>query len=121
MSVRPLLRNIEIRVFVKTTARNALQFLAEARNLRRLHIDQGVFASNDGKVDVLRAAKSVYTEAGKFLQAMGAEHGDDRAAGVDVLAFGSKAFTRKDEKDRVVPWSEVQKREVLDQLRARMQ
>ncbi|KAK5116284.1 hypothetical protein LTR85_009256 [Meristemomyces frigidus] len=114
-SVRPLLRSLEIKTYIKTTSRNAMHFLAEARNLGRLHIDQGVF--NEG--DPLKAAKAFHADACKFLEAIGNAKGS-KDAGVDVLEFGKQAFQFKDDKKNLKPWAEELVEEFKENLRGKL-
>jgi len=114
-SVRPLLHSLEIKTFIKTTSRNAMHFLAEAKNLTQLRIDSGVF--NEG--DPVKAAKAFYADAYKFLEAIGSEKGD-KDAGVDVLEFGKTAFTFKDEKKNPKPWAEALVTEFKENLRQKL-
>lgn len=62
------LRHIEIRQYVKKDAKNALAFLAEAKNLEHLRIELNV-ANED---DAGKAAKSFWLDACKLLESVGA-------------------------------------------------
>lgn len=98
-TVRPRITKISIKVFVKTSARNALHFLAESPSIAELHIENGVHSGEDPS----KAAKEFYDAAYKFLEAVGGRKGD-KTAGVDVLSFGKDAFMHKagnDKKKRV--------------------
>ncbi|KAK4550057.1 hypothetical protein LTR36_003024 [Oleoguttula mirabilis] len=114
-SVRPLLHSLEIKTYIKTTSRNAMHFLSEARNLSRLRIEQGVFSEGDPN----KAAKVFYADAYKFLEAIGAAKGI-KDAGVDVLDFGKTAFTFKDDKKVAKPWAEGLVAEFKENLRGRL-
>lgn len=92
-----------------------MHFLAEAKNLTRLHIDSGVF----GEGDPGKAAKTFYADAYKFLESIGAAKGV-KDAGVDVLDFGKTALTYKDEKKHARPWAEALVVEFKDALRQKL-
>lgn len=62
------LRHIEIRQYVKKDAKNALAFLAEAKNLEHLRIELNV-ANED---DAGKAAKAFWLDACKLLESVGA-------------------------------------------------
>ncbi|KAF2772015.1 hypothetical protein EJ03DRAFT_348828 [Teratosphaeria nubilosa] len=113
--VRTRLQNLTIKTFIKTSSRNAMHFLAEARNLQRFHIESGVF----GDADPAKAAKQFYAEAYKFLEAVGSVQGR-KDAGVDVLGFGPMALTYKDAKKEVKPWAEAMVSEFREILRAKL-
>ncbi|KAK5134356.1 hypothetical protein LTR08_006536 [Meristemomyces frigidus] len=113
--VRPLLRALEIKTWVKTTSRNALHFLAEARHLQRLRFETGVFA----EADAAKAGKVFYADSYKFLEAIGAERGD-KGAGVDVLEFGKMALTYKDENKAVKAWEKAWVEEFKENLRGKL-
>ena len=114
-SVRPLLRSLELKAYIKTSSRNALHLLAEAKNITRLRINSGVFAEGDpGK-----GAKVFYADAYKFLEAIGTARGN-KDAGVDVLEFGKQALTFKDEKKNVRPWADTQVEELKENLKAKL-
>lgn len=114
-SVRPLLRSLEIRTFIKTTSRQAMHFLAESPHLQRLRIETSVFAEGDPT----KAAKTFYADAYKFLEAVGAAKGS-KDAGVDVLDFGKQAFTYKDEKKATKPWADALVAEFKENLRGKL-
>lgn len=114
-SARARITDLSIKMFVKTTSRNALHFLAEAAQIKRLHIDSGI--CNEG--DPIKAAKAFFTDAYKFLEAAGAAKGD-KAAGVDVLSFGKQAFKYKDDSGTLKPWANGLVDEFKDNLRAKL-
>ena len=113
--IRTLLRALEIKLWVKTSSRNALHFLADARHLQRVRFETAVF--NEG--DPVKACKSFYADAYKFLEAIGAAQGD-RCAGVDCLEFGRMAMTFKDEKKVAKPWKAELVEEFKENLRAKL-
>lgn len=114
-AVRARLTDVAVNAWVKTTSRNAMMLLAEARNLKNLHIDSGV--SSEG--DTAKAAKAFWTDAYKFLEAVGAVKGD-KAAGVDAVTFGQKAFTWKDDKKTARPWKDESVEEFRDILKGKL-
>lgn len=114
-SVTERLTNLRMKSYIKTSSRNAMLNLAKATNLTRLHIESGVFSEGDPN----KAAKGFHTEAGKFLEAIGAKKGD-RTAGVDVLSFGKQAFTFKDEKKQPRPWTDDMMEEFKKHLKAKL-
>ena len=114
--VRPRIRHVSIKNFVKTSARNAMHFLAESPNLASLHIESGVFTGEDPA----KAAKEFYDSAYKFLEAVGAKKGE-KTAGVDVLSFGSEALVFKAGEDKKKkPWGEEKKEEFEATLKAKL-
>lgn len=114
-SMKPLLREIEIKSFVKTQARNCLNALAACENLTKFHIDAGVSSDSD----VGKAARSFWGEASKFLEAMSAKRGE-KGSGVEVLSFGRQAFTTKNDKNALTPWSDSMRDAFVEALRAKM-
>lgn len=87
--LRVHLRHIEIRMYIKKDAKNALAFLAEAKNLEHLRIELGV-ASED---DPSKAAKSFWLDACKLLEAVGANFEKKM-----VPARKAKLFVKEEEK-----------------------
>ncbi|KAK3112228.1 hypothetical protein LTR53_011723 [Teratosphaeriaceae sp. CCFEE 6253] len=115
-SVRARLTSLHVKSYIKASSRNAMYTLAGAKNLTRLHISSGVFADGDpGK-----AAKQFYADAYKFLESIGAAKGD-KTAGVDVLQFGKQAFTFKDDKKNVKPWTAPLIVEFKENLRIKLE
>lgn len=111
-STRSRLKSICIQTFIKTNSRNAMHFLAEARNLKSLTIESGVFSG----ADPMKAARQFHTEAYRFLESAGANKGD-KAAGVDVVKFGKQALTFQDNKKARRPWPQKLVDEFKDELR----
>lgn len=114
--VRPRITKISIKSYLKTTARNAMHFLAESPNIANLHIESGVYAGDEPA----KAAKEFYDAAYKFLEAVGARKGG-KTAGVDVLGFGKEAFTYKpgeDKKKRA--WDEEMVEDVKEELKTKL-
>lgn len=66
-SMRPHLRHVELRTYVKKDAKTALVFLAEAKGLEHLRIEVGVAAEDD----VSKAAGAFWTDVCKLLEAVG--------------------------------------------------
>lgn len=89
--------------------------LAEARNIKHLHIDLNVY--NEG--DPGKAARYFHQEAGKFLQSVVAVTGD-KAAAVNIVTFGSLALTSKDDKGKARPWGQEVKEEFNEALLGKM-
>ncbi|KAF2163868.1 hypothetical protein M409DRAFT_25643 [Zasmidium cellare ATCC 36951] len=112
----PRLHSIALKNYAKTSARNAMHFLADATNLQRLRIDQGVVVNEQ---DTAKAAKNVYGDMYKFLETVGAVRGD-KAAGVELLSFGKGALTWKDKKGEVRNYSEEMVEEFKENLRAKL-
>lgn len=114
-SIKPFLRSVEIKNYIKTTSRNSMHFLAEAKNIQQLHIDNGVYSEGDPP----KAAKMFYQDAYKFLEAVGNAKGDKQAA-VDVLSFGKGAFKWKDDKKTEKPWADSLVEEFKEDLKAKL-
>ncbi|KAK1078427.1 hypothetical protein LTR33_007245 [Friedmanniomyces endolithicus] len=114
-SVRPRLKSLSIKTYIKTTSRNAMHFLADSRNLTKLRIDTNIFSEGDPA----KAAKAFYADAYRFLENIGAAKGD-KAAGVDVLEFGKQALQYKDDKKNAKPWSSVMVEEFKELLRNKL-
>ncbi|KAK3675775.1 hypothetical protein LTR78_004416 [Recurvomyces mirabilis] len=114
-NIKPYLKSLTIKNYIKTSSRNSMHFLAEAKNLTRLHFEAGVF----GEGDPVKAAKQFYADAYKFLEAIGAGKGD-KTAGVDVLSFGKEALQSKDDKKNLKPWSDVLVEEFKENLRLKV-
>lgn len=115
-SIRPHLVNIHIKTYQKSSARNALSLLAECKNLVRLHFETGVFSEGDPQ----KCAKSLYTDAHKFLQTIGVAKGR-KDAGVDVLSFDKGALTFKDKDGKSIkPWSEQMVQEMKESLKDKL-
>lgn len=87
--LRVHLRHIEIRMYVKKDAKNALAFLAEAKNLEHLRIDLGVTSEDDAS----KAARSFWLDACKLLEAVGANFEKKM-----VPARKAKLFVKEEEK-----------------------
>ncbi|KAF2217886.1 hypothetical protein CERZMDRAFT_80541 [Cercospora zeae-maydis SCOH1-5] len=120
-SVRQRIVSIIIKNYQRSTARTALNVLAECNNLTRLHFDAGVFSEGDPQ----KAAKALLGDAHKFLQAMGTAKGS-KAAGVDILSFGKEALTlkpdtakNKDEK-ATKPWPDHMVNEMKEILKSKL-
>ncbi|KAK0258918.1 hypothetical protein LTR48_006213 [Friedmanniomyces endolithicus] len=114
-SVRPRLKSLSIKTYIKTTSRNAMHFLADSRNLTKLRIDTNIFSEGDPA----KAAKAFYADAYRFLENIGAAKGD-KVAGVDVLEFGKQALQYKDDKKNAKPWSSVMVEEFKELLRNKL-
>ncbi|KAK3648804.1 hypothetical protein LTR56_007244 [Elasticomyces elasticus] len=115
-SVRPLLKNVYIKNWIKTSSRNAMHCLSDSPNLTKLHIDASIF----GEGDPNKAAKQFYNEAYKLLEAIGSAKGE-KTAGVDILEFGKTAFQFKDDKKTSKPWSAPLIEEFKENLRSKLQ
>lgn len=87
------LTSVEIKTYAKTSSRNALHMLADAKNLQRLRIDAGIAVD----ADPIKAAKVFYSDAYKFLESMSTKKGTYEAA-LNMLGFGkgTKCFGIKD-------------------------
>lgn len=109
---------VEVKNYIKSTARITLHLLSECRNLETLRFDNGVV--NDAS-DLAKAVKAFYADAYKFLEAMGAAKGD-KVAGVAMLQFGQMALVRKAKAaEKRTPWraDEVEqfRQELLEKLK----
>ncbi|KAM3419858.1 hypothetical protein BST61_g3187 [Cercospora zeina] len=120
-SVRQRIVSITVKNYQKSTVRTAFNVLAECKNLQRLRFDAGVF----GEGDPQKAAKALFGDAHKFLQAMGTAKGR-KDAGVDILSFGKQALTlkadttkNKDEK-ATKPWPDHMVSEMKECLKAKL-
>lgn len=113
--VRARLTDVAVNAWVKTTSKNAMVLLAEARNIKSLRIDAGISANGD----VPKAVQHFWGEASKFIEAVNATKGD-KTAGVDIIKFGPKAFTYKDDKGTQKPWSSEKLEEFKDALKAKV-
>ncbi|EME44115.1 hypothetical protein DOTSEDRAFT_24207 [Dothistroma septosporum NZE10] len=113
--ILPRLRLVEIVNYKSQSARNAMHFLAEAKNLTRLTIRSGVYS--DG--DPVKAAKSFHGDTYKFLTAVGAAKGD-KTAGVDILHFATGALTYRDANKATKNWSEEMVEEFKENLKKKL-
>ena len=113
--ILPRLRLLEIVNYKSQSARNAMHFLAEAKNLTRLTIGSGVYA--DG--DPVKAAKVFHSDTYKFLTAIGAAK-KDKTAGVDILQFAKGAFTYRDADKATKPWNEEMVEEFKEHLKKKL-
>ena len=114
-TVRPRLTKVTIKNFVKTTSRNAMNFLTESPNITSLHIENAIFTEGDP----VKAAKAFDADSHKFLEAVGARKGD-KTGGVDVLSFGKKAFTLKDDKKNIKDWPDAMLEEFKTYLKDKL-
>lgn len=114
-TLRARLTNIAVNAWVKTTSHNAMVLLAEARNMRSLHIDSGIMTDDD----VAKAVKYFWGNIIKFVEAVNAAKGN-KAAGIDIIKFGPKAFNYKDDKGTVKPWSNEMVAELKDMLKGKV-
>lgn len=107
-SLRERVTSVEIKLYQKTSSRNALHLLSEAKNLTRLSFESGV--TNES--DPVKAAKAFWNDSYKFLQAVGTRREDkDNTKAIEVLNFHEDALTMKDEskkndKNATEPWSD---------------
>ena len=113
--VRPHITSVEIKQYIKLTARPALSILAESPRIKRLHFDAGVFSEGDAS----KAAKQFHEHAYKFLEAVGAMEKDPEA-GVAVLSFSRGAFKYKDDKKVEKSWSQSMVDDFKEALRTRL-
>jgi hypothetical protein len=120
------LTSIEIKLYQKTSARNAMHLLSGCPNIRHLRIDQGVFAERDVK----KAARAIWADMYKLLPALGATR-SPKSSAVDVLSFGRDALTHKagdsgDDSDGAAsegksrPWSKAHRAELIADLKGRV-
>lgn len=91
-----------------------MAMLATCPNLQRVHIGGGVGVNADPK----KAAVSFFKEAKRFLEAMGSAHGN-RYSGIDLLSFGKKCFTLKED-DGIRSWDDEECEEFVTILRAKL-
>lgn len=126
-AMRARLTNIVVNTWVKTTSRNTMLLLCESRNLRHLHIDSNVFSEGDPA----KAARYFFSEAGKLLDTLAAAKGGGPGAGVDdrpevkeaaaeIVTFGPKALTYKDDGGKSRGWGGQMKEEFKKALVAKM-
>lgn len=124
--LRALLRNVEIKHYSKTASRTSMAFLAEAKNLERLYIENGVSSESD----VHKAARNFWADAHKLLEAVagvlvqkpvpeGAQP-FKKSDAVDILRFGENAFVSKDKDKKAESWDDEDKQEFLDALKAKL-
>ncbi|CAK4030770.1 Hypothetical predicted protein [Lecanosticta acicola] len=110
---RARLQDIEIRNFNRATARNTLNLLAEATNLKRVHFDFGVSTETDpGK-----AAKAFHAETYKFFKVLGASKEGGPTAVVEILNFTKSAFAPKEGKNT---WTEEMVEEFKEALKSKV-
>ncbi|SMY24740.1 unnamed protein product [Zymoseptoria tritici ST99CH_1A5] len=111
------LTSIEIKSWVKASARNALHMLSSATALTRLHFEAGVVTGED---DPKKAANAFWKDGYKFLEAFGKERGN-KEAGIEVLSFGKGALQMKDSggtpKNYTVEMVEVFKEELKAKMK----
>ncbi|KAF2716738.1 hypothetical protein K431DRAFT_278310 [Polychaeton citri CBS 116435] len=112
---RELLQYVNVKTYVKTTSRNAMNTLADAVNLKRLRIFQSVSTESEPA----KAAKALYTDMYKLLESIGRKLGDKRAA-VDVLSFGREAFKFKDKEKKETLYTTEMILEVKEALKDRV-
>ncbi|KAK5154045.1 hypothetical protein LTR04_006097 [Oleoguttula sp. CCFEE 6159] len=112
--MRSRLRNIRVKTYAKASSSNALHFLADSKDLQKLHFETGV--SSDATPE--KAAKAFRAEAYRFLEAIGAAKGD-KDAGVDILSFGARCFTVK-ENASARPWTATEHEEFRDLLKEKL-
>lgn len=93
-----------------------MSFLSDATNIQRLRIDVGIVTNES---DPAKAAKTVYLDMYKFLEAIGTAKGD-KAAGVGVLSLGKQALTFKDKKGEVKNYTEEMADEFKENLKAKL-
>lgn len=110
------LHSIALKNYSKPSARIAMSFLSEATNLQRLRIDVGMITNES---EPTKAAKAIYTDLYKFLEAIGTVKGD-KAAGVDVLSIGKQALTYKDKKNEARNYTEEMVEEFKEALKAKL-
>lgn len=113
--VRMLLTNIEVTQYTKPTALSMMMMLSECKNLQRVRLGGGVGVNQTPD----KAAKQFYTEASRFLQVMGSARGD-RTAGIEVLSFGEKCFTIKDDEGKLMQWDDDEVDDFTEALKARL-
>ncbi|KAH0284544.1 hypothetical protein KCU71_g16255, partial [Aureobasidium melanogenum] len=88
-------------LYTSSMAYAGMNMLADCRNLKKITIVGGVGVNSTPE----KAAKNFFTESGRLLQALVyAAHGDKDAA-LDVITFGKKCFTMKEEVN-MVEWDE---------------
>ncbi|PPJ60992.1 hypothetical protein CBER1_01990 [Cercospora berteroae] len=120
-SIRQRISGVVIKNYQKATARTAMNVLAECKNLTRVHFDSGVFSEGDPQ----KAAKALFGDAHKFLQAIGSAKGN-KEAGVDILSFGKQALTLKTDslknKDEKVAksWPDHMVNEMRESLKSKL-
>ncbi|KAL2353141.1 hypothetical protein BJ546DRAFT_983299 [Cryomyces antarcticus] len=112
--MRSRLRNIRVKTYAKASSSNALHFLADSKDLQKLHFETGV--SSDATPE--KAAKAFHAEAYRFLEAIGAAKGY-KDAGVDILSFGARCFTVK-ENASARPWTATEHEEFRDLLKEKL-
>lgn len=78
-----------------------MNMLADCRNLKKITIVGGVGVNSTPE----KAAKNFFTESGRLLQALVYAADGDKDAALDVVTFGKKCFTMKEEVN-MVEWDE---------------
>ncbi|KAH0369284.1 hypothetical protein KCU65_g3397, partial [Aureobasidium melanogenum] len=113
---RKAMSTITITNYVKATAMPCMNMLADCRNLTKITIIGGVGVNSTPQ----KAAKNFFTESGRLLQAIVHTASGDKDAALNVVNFGKKCFTMKEE-DEMVGWDdeniETFVEEVTDKLK----
>ena len=113
--VRHALVNIDIVNYQKTTALPAMTMLSECKNIQRIHIVGGLGVNMNAE----KAAKQFYNDAHRFFQIIG-QLRNDPFAGIDMLSFGSKCFSMKDEDGVQTEWDDEEVDDFTEALRKRL-
>ena len=120
------LRKLNVKSYIKTTSRTALQLLAGSPHVSYLNFDLGVA----GQDDTAKAAKDFHTDAERFFDAVYVEKKKseknknfEKRDVVDILSFGREAFKRKLDKEKggkAKAWDEDMREEFFENLKAKL-
>ncbi|KAG9562187.1 hypothetical protein KCU71_g4761, partial [Aureobasidium melanogenum] len=108
---RKAMSTITITNYIKSTAMPCMNMLADCRNLKKITIIGGVGVNSTPQ----KAAKNFFTESGRLLQAIVNAADGDKDAALDVVTFGKKCFTIKEEDD-VVEWDNEHIEDFAEQI-----
>ncbi|KAK6003693.1 hypothetical protein QM012_009464 [Aureobasidium pullulans] len=108
---RKAMSTITITNYIKATAMPCMNLLADCRNLKKITIVGGVGVNSTPQ----KAAKNFFTESGRLLQAIVHAADGDKDAALDVISFGKKCFTIKEE-DEIVEWDEENLESFVEQI-----
>ncbi|KAG9745395.1 hypothetical protein KCU73_g7895, partial [Aureobasidium melanogenum] len=108
---RKAMSTITITSYIKATAMPCMNMLADCRNLQKITIIGGVGVNSTPQ----KAAKNFFTESGRLLQAIVNAADGDKDAALDVVNFGKKCFTIKEEDD-IVEWDNEHIEDFVEQI-----
>ncbi|CAD0114303.1 unnamed protein product [Aureobasidium uvarum] len=100
---RKAMSTIAIVSYIKATAMPCMNMLADCRNLEKVVIVGGVGTNSTPQ----KTAKSFFTESGRLLQTLVHAADGNKDAALNIVTFGKKCFSIKEE-DKLVDWDQEQ-------------